>query len=204
MTRDIVLRDRIDAVVIGASAGAVEALNELLPPLSAGLKPPIVVAVHLLRDRRSLLAEIFAKRCALAVAEAQDKESIENRSIYFAPPDYHLLIEEGRRFALSVDDLVNFSRPSIDVLFESASEVYKERLMGIILTGANVDGAQGLEAIARCGGVTVVQDPATASSPTMVEAALQRVKADFVLPLGEIARLLNSLASVELTSASFS
>lgn len=187
------LAGRVDAVVIGASAGGVEALSVLLPALPRGLPVAVFVVLHLPRDRNSMLVDIFAPRCALRVVEAQDKEPVEAGSIYIAPPDYHLLVDAGPSIALSVDEPVNYSRPSIDVLFESSADVYGERLLGIVLTGGNHDGAAGLLAIARAGGITVVQDPASAQASLMPASALQRVKADHVLPLNRIADLLRTL-----------
>jgi two-component system chemotaxis response regulator CheB len=191
------LQGRIDAIVIGASAGGVEALSVLLPALPAGLRASLFIVLHLPRERPSLLAEIFASKCALQVREAEDKMRVEPGTVYFAPPDYHLLLDEGPQLALSIDELVHFSRPSIDVLFESAADIYAERLMGIILTGANEDGAAGLAAIHRTGGVTIVQEPDSAQAPLMALSALKRTPADFVLPLEEIAGLLGALASAE-------
>jgi two-component system chemotaxis response regulator CheB len=190
----IALRDRIDAVVIGASAGGVEALSEILPALPASLRPALLIVLHLPRERPSLLVEIFANRCALPVREADDKEPVEPGTVYFAPPDYHMLVEKSRQIALSTDEPVHYSRPSIDVLFESAADVYADRLLGIILTGANADGAAGLHAVHRAGGTTVVQRPDSAKVPLMVVSALQRNPADFVLSLPEIAGLLQGLA----------
>jgi two-component system, chemotaxis family, protein-glutamate methylesterase/glutaminase len=190
----IALRDRIDAVVIGASAGGVEALSEILPALPASLRPALLIVLHLPRERPSLLVEIFANRCALPVREADDKEPVEPGTVYFAPPDYHMLVEKSRQIALSTDEPVHYSRPSIDVLFESAADVYADRLLGIILTGANADGAAGLHAVHRAGGTTVVQRPDSAKVPLMVVSALQRNPADFVLSLPEIAELLKGLA----------
>jgi two-component system chemotaxis response regulator CheB len=188
------LRARIDCVVIGASAGGVEALAVLLPALPATFRPSLLIVLHLPRDRPSLLVDIFAKRCARPVREADDKEPLEPGTVYFAPPDYHMLVEKDRQIALSADAPVHFSRPSIDVLFESAADVYGERLLGIILTGGNEDGAAGLYAIHQAGGVTVVQQPDSAKVPLMVVSALQRGPADFVLALPEIAQLLGALA----------
>ena len=188
------LRDRIDGVVVGASAGGVEALAVLLPALPANFRPALFIVLHLPRERPSLLVDIFEKRCARPIREAEDKEPIEPGTVYFAPPDYHLLVEQSFQIALSADDPVHFSRPSIDVLFESAADAYGPRLLGIILTGANEDGAAGLHAVHRAGGVTVVQQPGTAKVPVMVVSALQRNPADFVLSLDEIARLLAGLA----------
>jgi two-component system chemotaxis response regulator CheB len=187
------LRGRIEAVVIGASAGGVEALSVILPLLPATFRPSLLIVLHLPRERPSLLVQIYEKRCPLPVREADDKEPIEPGTVYFAPPDYHMLVEKNRQIALSTDELVHFSRPSVDVLFESAADVYGDRLLGVILTGANEDGAAGLHAIHRAGGVTVVQQPDSAKAPLMVVSALQRNPADFVLSLPEIAALLQGL-----------
>jgi two-component system chemotaxis response regulator CheB len=148
--------------------------------------------LHLPRERPSLLVDIFAAKCRVPVAEAGDKEPVVPGTVYFAPPDYHLLVD-GPLLSLSADELVNFSRPSIDVLFESAVDVYAARLMGIILTGGNDDGAAGLDAIRRAGGITVVQQPETAQTSLMPESALQRGAADFVLTIDGIAALLRGL-----------
>jgi two-component system chemotaxis response regulator CheB len=191
----------IDGIVIGTSAGGVEALSGLLPALPAGLRAALFVVIHLPRERPSLLVDIFAPKCALAVREAEDKEPVLPGTVYFAPPDYHLLIDNGPALALSTDDLVHFSRPSIDVLFESAADIYGDRLLGIILTGANQDGASGLHAVHRAGGITVVQEPDEAQAPYMVEAALRRTEADYVLPLDGIARLLGSIDSDKSAAA---
>jgi two-component system, chemotaxis family, protein-glutamate methylesterase/glutaminase len=187
------LHERINAVVIGASAGGIEALTVLLPALPADMRASVFIVLHVPRERPSLLAEIFARRCPLPVREAEDKMPVEPGTLYFAPPDYHMLLEEDH-IALSTDEPVLFSRPSIDVLFESAADLYGERLLGIILTGGNDDGAVGLHAIHRAGGVTVVQRPDRAAVPLMVVSALRRSPADFVLSLEEIGRLLGSLA----------
>ena len=122
---------------------------------------------------------------------------VEPGTVYFAPPDYHLLLDKGPQLALSIDELVHFSRPSIDVLFESAADVYAERLMGIILSGANEDGSAGLAAVHRAGGVTIVQEPDSAQVPLMVLSALKRSPPDFVLPLEAIAALLRTLAGAD-------
>jgi two-component system chemotaxis response regulator CheB len=189
------LRTRIDAIAIGGSAGAIDGLSLLLPELCVGLPIPVFIVVHLPRNRPSLLVEIFTPKCPLRVREAEDKEPVEPGTVYFAPPDYHLLVDQGPRLALSADETVHFSRPSIDVLFESAADAYKDRLMGIILSGANEDGADGLAAIHRAGGVTVVQAPESAQSTNMVTAALKQTNASFVLPIEEIAALLRALGN---------
>ena len=187
------LAGRVDAVVIGASAGGIEALTVLLPALPAGLRATVLVVLHLPRDKPSVLAEIFARKCALPVREAEDKEPIQPGTVYFAPNNYHLLVDNGPQLSLSADDPVHHSRPSIDVLFESAAEIYNERLLGIILSGANDDGAAGLAAIHDAGGVTIVQSPRTARAPQMALSALKLRPADCVLPLEEIADMLRAL-----------
>jgi two-component system chemotaxis response regulator CheB len=187
------LKGRIDGIVIGASAGGIEALTVLLPALSVQLKASTFVVLHIPRERPSLLVDIFKTKCAVAVQEAQDKEPVQHATIYFAPPDYHLLIDKGPMTSLSADELVNFSRPSIDVLFESAADVYRKRLLGIVLSGGNDDGAAGLQAIGKAGGVTVVQQPESAQVSAMPLAAIKRGGVDHVLSLSGIAELLRSL-----------
>ncbi|WP_028080239.1 chemotaxis protein CheB [Solimonas soli] len=184
---------RIDAVVIGASAGGIEALGLLLPALPAQLRAPVLIVQHIPRDRPSLLVDIFAPRCARPVREADDKEPVAPGTVYFAPPDYHLLVDRGPQLALSADELVHFSRPSIDVLFESAADAYGAHLLGIILSGANDDGAAGLAAVHRAGGMAVVQDPRGAQAETMPAAALQRTAAALVMSLEAIRDLLHAL-----------
>lgn len=183
----------IEGVVIGASAGGVQALAQLLPAFVQGTKAAIFVVLHLPRDRPSLLAEVFSPKCALRVREAQDKEPVAPGTVYFAPSNYHLLVDDGPQLALSTDDLVHHSRPSIDVLFESAADVYREHLLGVLLTGANEDGAEGLAAVHDAGGITVVQEPKTAQASTMVLSAMQLRAPDHVLPLGRIAELFQTV-----------
>ena len=184
---------RIEAVVIGASAGGVQALSEILPALRRDCGAAILVVLHLPRERPSRLVEIFSPKCAVPVREALDKEPVEPGVIYFAPPDYHLLLDEGPQVVLSVDDLVHYSRPSVDVLFESAADVYGDRLMAVILTGANEDGSSGLASVCDAGGWAVVQEPATAQSPMMVVSALKRCPEALVLDLDRIAELFGQL-----------
>ena len=191
------LAGRVDAVVIGTSAGGVEALSVLLPALPAGTRAAVLIVVHLPRGRPSLLPEVFRAKCALPVVEAEDKAPVEPGTVYFAPPDYHLLVDEGPRLALSVDEPVHYSRPSVDPLFESAADVYGERLLGVILTGGNDDGAAGLAAVRRAGGLTAVQHPDTAQAPLMPASALMRGPADFVLSLGQLATLFATLVPAD-------
>ena len=190
---------QVEAVVIGASAGGVQALSALSAALPADLRVPCFVVIHLPRESPSLLPEIFSAHCKRPVGEAQDKESVQAGTVYIAPPDYHLLIDRGPTVALSTDELVHFSRPSIDVLFESAADVYGKGLLGIILTGWNQDGADGLEAVRRTGGLTIVQNPDTAEAPVMPQAALARTAVDYILNLEEIAALLAALPAGKRT-----
>lgn len=182
----------VDAIVVGTSAGGVEALSCVLPALPATYRGSVFVVLHVPRGRPSLLVDLFAPKCALAVREAEDKEPVAPGTIYFAPPDYHLLIDRGPVLSLSVDDPVHFSRPSIDALFESAADEYGSRLLGVVLTGASRDGAAGLDAVHRAGGITCVQEPTTAQVPLMAEAAMLQTTVDYVLPLASLADLLGT------------
>jgi two-component system, chemotaxis family, protein-glutamate methylesterase/glutaminase len=178
------------AVAIGASVGAVQALLEILPKLPADYPLPVLVVVHLPRRDKSGLAELFASRCLLQVKEAEDKEPVRAGTIYFAPPDYHLLLEAKHRISLSSDEPVLFSRPSIDVLLTSAADAYGSGLTAIVLTGANSDGASGLAAVCKAGGTAWVQDPETAECPLMPQAALAACPTARTMRLDEIAQTL--------------
>lgn len=189
MTAREALTRNVDAVVIGASAGGVELLSVLLSVIPSDCRISFFVVMHIPRERPSLLPQLFASRCALPVREAEDKEPVQPGTVYFAPPDYHMLIDRGPALALSGDEPVHFSRPSIDVLFDSAADLYGERLMGIILTGANQDGAAGLAAVARAGGRTIVQDPSSAAVAYLPEAALREGPVDAVLSIEQLQEL---------------
>ncbi|MDU9413815.1 chemotaxis protein CheB [Pseudomonas sp. zfem005] len=182
-----------DAVVVGASAGGVEALLTVFSGLPADYALPLVCVLHLPESRDSLLADLFSRRLALRVKEAEDKESLRPGTLYFAAPGYHLSIERDRSLSFSREEPLHYSRPSIDVLFESAADCFQERLVGVLLTGANQDGAAGLAAIKQGGGLTVVQDPLEAQVPTMPEAALASHVPDHILPLRGIRALLAQL-----------
>jgi two-component system, chemotaxis family, protein-glutamate methylesterase/glutaminase len=185
-----------DAVVVGASAGALEALSIILPALPADYRLPVIIVVHVPPDKKSVLAELFQAKCNTSVKEAEDKEPITAGTIYFAPPDYHLLVERDKSFSLSNDEPVLFSRPSVDVLFESAADAYGPALVAIVLTGANQDGAKGVRAAFDCGGTAIVQRPSTAFSAAMPEAAIDACPLAHVLSPEEIAVYLLSLAKV--------
>jgi two-component system chemotaxis response regulator CheB len=181
-----------EIVVIGASYGGLSALQILLPDLSPEFPCPVVIVQHRKKDADDGLCEYLRRRSPLPLIEPDDKEKVEPGRVYLAPRDYHLLIEESI-FALSTESPVAYARPSIDVLFESAADIYHERIIGVVLTGANRDGAQGLAKIKALGGLAVVQDPASAESRAMPEAAIAATSVDRILPLAEIAPFLNGL-----------
>jgi len=170
--------------VIGTSAGGLRALEKILGSLPASFSVPIVVVQHRARESDAF-ASIMQSLCVLPVHEAEDKEPIVTPGIYLAPPDYHLMLEPGH-LALSTDEPVSFSRPSIDVLFESAADAYGAGVLAVLLTGANQDG-KGLVRIRAAGGVALVQDPKTAESPEMPTAAIHAGAVDHVVPLAAIA-----------------
>lgn len=183
----------IDLVVVGASAGGVEALLAIFALLPATCRVPIVTVLHLPDDGISQLAEIFARRSRLVCKEVADKEPLKAGVLYFAAPGYHVSIEQDRSLSLSREEPVHFSRPSIDFLFESAADVYGARLAAVLLTGANYDGARGMLRVKEQGGFTVVQDPQQAQVRTMPEAALALHTPNCILPLNDIAQLLVEL-----------
>ena len=176
-------RPPVQAVAVGASAGGVEALQTLLDGLPLDFGAVLLVVLHLPPERPSTVAGLLGRHCPLPVAEALDKQPLQPGTVVIAPPDYHLLVEPDCTVALSVDAPVMYSRPSIDLLFESASLAYGARLLAIVLTGASRDGAHGAAAVRARGGLVWVQDPREALVATMPEAALQRVDADAVLGL---------------------
>lgn len=187
---------RMEAIAIGASAGAVQALLHILPALPAAFPLPLLIVVHVPPDRDNALVSLFQPRCAVAVKEAEDKEVLTGGTAYFAPSDYHLLVEGDHSLSLSWDEPVNHSRPAIDVLLQSAADAYGPGLTSIILTGANQDGAAGLAAVAQAGGITIVQDPADAQVPTMPEAALAACPSAIPMSIDAIINHLLSLAAI--------
>jgi two-component system, chemotaxis family, protein-glutamate methylesterase/glutaminase len=189
---NLTLPHAVDAVVIGASSGGIDVLGTLLPALQRDYPLPVAVVLHVPPDRRSLLVEVFAYRCAVRLKEVDDKDKVERGVVYFAPPDYHLLFEDRNSFSLSVDDPVNHSRPSIDVLFQSAADVFGARVLGILCSGSNQDGAVGLSAICAAGGVAAVQDVRDATSPEMPAAGLQACPTALVHDAKGLAQLLRN------------
>jgi len=180
-------------VVIGVSAGGLRALSTLLPALPKTFPLPVLVVQHRLAESDDFLAHMLNRIAAVRVKEAEEKEQLQPGVVYLAPADYHLLAERNGTLSLSVDAKENYSRPSIDVLFESAAYVWTSSLIGIILTGANSDGAKGLKLIKEKGGTTIIQNPATAEYSEMPRAAL--AAADHVLDLPDIAEFLNRITT---------
>jgi two-component system chemotaxis response regulator CheB len=180
----------VELLVIGGSAGGMEVLNVLLPALPASFAPAVMIVMHLPPDPPSYLAHALAHRCALPVIEPDAGEQIMPGRVHVAPPGYHMLAEVDRTVALSTDAAVRFSRPSIDVLFESAAAVYGERLLAMLLSGANDDGAQGLRRVRALGGVTWVQEPGSATSPAMPRTAIECGAADYIYSPETMARRL--------------
>jgi two-component system chemotaxis response regulator CheB len=190
----------IKAVFIGGSAGSIGALQTLLGGIGPDFPLPILCVIHIPPRQPNLLPSVFSLRVPIPVKEAEDKELIQAGTLYFAPPDYHLLIEKDGTLSLSSDDPEHYSRPSIDALFESASLAYGKSALGILLTGANVDGAEGLGKIAARNGTTWVQDPATAEVATMPAAAIRLFQPDLVSNLPELGKRLAGLASQGVSS----
>ena len=185
----------IKAVVIGASAGGVQALLQILPALPASYRLPVLIVVHVPPDRDNALVSLFQARCQIEVREAEDKEPILPGVVYFAPSDYHLLVEKDATLSLSSDELVNHSRPSIDVLLESSADAFGPELVGVILTGANDDGARGLQAVVEAGGVAIVEDPAEAYASAMPAASLRASPSAKAMKVAAIASYVSSLGT---------
>ncbi|WP_395337321.1 chemotaxis protein CheB [Novosphingobium sp. BL-8H] len=181
------------AVVIGASAGGIQALSHILPLLPEGYPMPVLVVIHMPADGGNVLAPLFQKKCRLSVREAEDKEPATPGTIFFAPPGYHMLVEAEGTLALSSDEPVLHSRPSIDVLLESAADAFDEQVIGVILTGASPDGARGLRAIADAGGIAIVEDPSAAYASAMPLAALDLCPTAMVLSLDAIGAFLRDI-----------
>lgn len=184
---------RYEAVVIGTSAGGLNALRQVLEQLTEKFPVPIIIVQHMSPNSPSILPEYLGKHCSIRVKEADEKEWLNASCAYIAPPNYHLLIEQDRSLSLTVAEKVCYSRPSIDVLFETAADVYREKLIGVILTGANRDGSLGLKKIKEYGGLTIVQDPLSAEVDTMPNAAIAATAVDYILSLDRIGIFLNRI-----------
>ena len=181
------------AIVIGGSAGSFPVITEILSNLPKGLNIPVILCLHRLKHIRHGFMEALNLKSKFPVQEPEDKERIWPGKVYLAPYNYHLYIELGYTFALSTEEMVKYSRPSIDLTFETASYVYRDKLIGIILSGANSDGANGIKKIKERGGLTIVQDPKEASMATMPEAALKNTEIDLVYSTKEIINFLNKV-----------
>ncbi|MEP6594498.1 MAG: chemotaxis protein CheB [Ginsengibacter sp.] len=189
------INEKYRAIVMGTSAGGLFALSGLLEKLPLDYPGPVMVVQHRSKDQRNLLEEVIQSKCKIKVKQADEKESIQSGFVYIAPPDYHLLIENDKTFSLSSDDQVRFSRPSIDVLFETAAIVFKDTLIAIILTGASNDGAAGIVAVKKYGGLTIAQDPAEAQFPFMPKAAIETNEVKHIWTLSEIQNFLLKISS---------
>jgi two-component system chemotaxis response regulator CheB len=181
----------IKAIFIGTSAGGVLALNTLFKMLPEQFKIPIIVVLHL--GDKAFIPSAFFSPIGVKLEEAEEKSLIAQQHIYFAPAGYHLLIENDFSFSLSTEEKVQFARPSLDVTMDSLAQVYNNQLLGIVMTGANVDGADGLLNIKQLGGVTVVQKPEEAEHATMPLAAIKKANPDFILTLQEIGSLIKKI-----------
>jgi two-component system chemotaxis response regulator CheB len=188
---------RYEAIVMGMSAGGIEALKLILPALPPSFPLPIMIAQHRDEHSGSFLSEYLNDKSGIQVSEAEDKEPLCAGRAYLAPAGYHLLIESDRCLSLSVDPRVNHACPSIDVLFESAADAFGKSLIGIVLTGANADGAQGLKAIKARGGLAIVQNPEEAKSSAMPRAALKAASPDYIVELTRIVPLLMELSALQ-------
>ena len=183
-----------EALVIGGSAGSLDVLLKVLPGINPLLPFPIIIVLHRKSGKDSMLSDLLSTRTQLMVKELEEKENIAPNHIYIAPPNYHVLIENNRTFSLDASEKVNFSRPSIDVTFESASEVYTENLVCLLLSGANSDGAKGLQKVKENGGMVIIQNPDSAIVPFMPEYALENGDSDAILHPNEMANYINQLA----------
>ena len=182
------------AIVIGASAGGMDALREILMNLDEDMSIPILIVQHLHNHSDNYMAKYLDKISHLTVKEAEEKETIRPNSVYLAPANYHLIVEDNKTISFSTDDRVNYCRPSIDLLFESAAEVYGTNLIGIILSGGNSDGTSGMIKIKENGGLLIVQDPETAYARTMPHSVMIQTEVDHVYSLKEISEFLNTIS----------
>jgi len=182
-----------EAIVIGTSSGGMNALKFLFSALPIDFSIPIIIVQHISPRSDNQWIKLLNINSKLYLKEADEKEKIEHGKVYIAPPNYHLMIERNKTFSLTIDERVNYSRPSIDVLFESAAEAYKNKLIGVILTGSNNDGTNGIKRIQECGGLIIAQDPETAESSYMPASAIATNQPDYILSLEEITALLIKL-----------
>jgi two-component system chemotaxis response regulator CheB len=182
----------IEILIIGGSAGSFEVLLQIVPSLKLDIKFAVLIVLHRKNNSNISIADLFSKKTAIPVFECEDKDNLLPGNIYFAPPDYHLLIEKDRTVCLDYSEKENYSRPAIDITFKSASDIYKEKTAAILLSGANRDGADGLKYISQNYGTTIVQDPKEAEISTMPKEALKIFEPDYILRSKDIIALINS------------
>ncbi|TDG37470.1 chemotaxis protein CheB [Pedobacter changchengzhani] len=193
---ETVITQGCSAVVIGGSAGSLDVLLEIFPKLDKNLPFPIIIVIHRKPGGESLLTDLLQNRTQLNVMEAEEKQPIKAGYVYIAPADYHLLIEENQSFSLDYSEKINYSRPSIDVTFQSAADVYKDSLYCILLSGSNADGLDGMRTVKRFKGKLVIQNPDTAIMPFMPQQVKSNLKADYILNAWEMASFINNLCKV--------
>jgi len=179
-----------EAIVIGVSSGGMNAMKILFSSLPMNFSIPIIIVQHISPRSDNQWIKLLNDKSNLHIKEADEKEKIEPGNIYISPPNYHLMIEKDKTFSLTIDERVNYARPSIDVLFESATEAYKNNLIGVVLTGSNNDGTKGIKRIQERGGLTIIQNPETAESSYMPASAIAAIKPDYILSLEDITELL--------------
>src|ERR1017187_5941580 len=184
---------RYEAIVIGVSSGGMNAMKVMFSLLPKDFNTPIIIVQHISARSDNRWIKLLNNNSNLCIKEADEKEKIEKGTIYFAAPNYHLMIEKNKTFSLTIDERVNYARPSIDVLFESAADAYKDKLIGVVLTGSNNDGTNGIKRIQECGGLTIIQNPETAESDYMPASAIAAIKPDYILSLEDITELLLKL-----------
>lgn len=187
------MNSRYSVILIGGSAGSLDVLLRMLPALHTDMHLPLVIILHRKNGNDSTLTQLLGSRTTRLVKEAEEKELLQPNTVYLAPPDYHLLFEQDRSFSLDYSEKVNYSRPSIDVSFESAADVYGPGLLCILLSGGNTDGTEGFRMVKKKGGTTVVQDPGTADVSFMPQSAISAGLADHIIPTAAIAGFINSL-----------
>jgi len=186
------INNHYEILLIGGSAGSLEVLMQLLPALRKDLPLAVVIILHR-KNGESMLAELLNDKTALTVKEAEEKDVLQNGTVYIAPADYHLMIEQDKTLSLDFSEKINYSRPAIDVTFETAADAYGPSVIAILLSGANADGTEGLLRIKKAGGLTIVQDPDDASVAYMPQHAIEKIRVDYVVSAKEMARLINQL-----------
>lgn len=184
----------VKAIVIGASYGGLEAIKTLISGLPGQFKTPVIVVLHIGNNNIDTYISLLDKNSNLTIKEAEEKEIIKAKTVYFAPPNYHLQVEDKNSLSLSTAEKVNFSRPSIDVLFETAAWIFGDQLLGVLLTGSNSDGAEGLKTIKTFGGITIVENPETAFANTMPQSAIKKSRPDYILDLENISEKIIELS----------